>query len=333
MNTLVDDIKLFLATNELKSVAIYNAIDKVCTRYSSEKTSNMLLVEQAVDTFLTDKLISDGGFKTIANKCLSDNEVIRTMHFLLNQHYHSLIQDKNPQINGLKRDVDNILTQLPNVFISEDSAKHFYKNRFIKSNKFDIKDFEQYKFAKYDKINERLKKIFIVVWEHLNINIYTDYSDIIQNLKHLLGISETSTSELYGDEQYYENIELENEENVDSIYNTNEDYHFEDENFIQISEDDKLFSIIEEYLKLLTERQIRILIILIKEKTKNNSISDYKIFQLYKNTLQLGKQTFYNELDVIKNKRNLIFNKYMLDETERLEFVKQLVGFVNEEEN
>jgi hypothetical protein len=126
LNTLVDDIKLFLATNELKSVAFYNAIDKVCTRYSSEKTNNMLLVEQAVDTFLTDNLISDGGLKTIANKCLVITKLLETMHFLLNQHYIILFRINNPQINGLKRDVDNILTQLPNVFIAK-MRKNFIK--------------------------------------------------------------------------------------------------------------------------------------------------------------------------------------------------------------
>jgi len=333
LNTLLNEIKQFVNTKELTSVNIYNAVENVCEKFKDDKYEyNLLLLDEATDTFLVDKLIDDDGFKYIANKCENDQEVFKTMYFLLNQHYFSLINDKNPHINKLKKDIDYIFTQLPSLFITETSNKPFYKNRFIKSGKFDIKHIENFQFSKYEKINNRFKQICLIIWEHLSTNVYTNYSEILQNVKNKLGISENVDCDLYEDEGNFDNIDLENEKINNSILNELENFNYKDEHDFKESNEKITEEIAEEFLKLLTGRQIQILIFIIKEKIKNNNISIFQIYKSFTDKFTIGKQTFYNELTVIQNKSNLIFDKYCLDDNDKLSFLRYLIVLVKEAE-
>jgi len=336
--TLLEDLNDFLNTGELKSVAVYNAIEKICERFKKEIRGNLLLVEQATATFLTEKLMVQGGIKYIVKKSEDDNEVLKTLHYLLKQHYHHLISEKNPDVQIIKDDFDYLIKQFPNMFIKETESPYNYRNRFLKSADVDIDYIINYPFGKYKNRNERLINIAGILHEQLDSKVFTDYSSIIDNLKKKLGVAEFSNAILFGNETDNDDENLENEQINDSFYDEEEDESEKSETleeFYELYEFDEESAIyVAEYLKMLSNRQMQILMIVIREKYINKVSGDLAIFKKYYDVLGIRRQTFYNELNDIKYKRSMIFKKHELNDTEKQNFTKQLVNMVvNEEMN
>lgn len=297
--SFLEALKEFIAngisSSDEAKIIIFSVVNRLLDDFISiKKFKNRRIPEnrfEELKNITIDTLLKEG-FKSIYKNAEDEEDAYERLEYLISQYYSGQYLLKNPHIQRLNDDVKELLCQFANYFPQVGGAKYIHHKIITITDDFEIEKFENYSFSQNEPRKSRLKKVFFAIFTVLNIKKSITYSDLIDELKLILGLHDNDEIPF----PFENKKDLENKTDYNYIKHKvgNDIVSSEDSNFVPEDGDEKLDK------KAGFEKEI-ILLPLISE---NEEIEDSNIIE----------QAINEFLSLCKERQLIIFGIFLLKE-------------------